>query len=925
MNIINLDDLEVMTQNLYGPKQDPSISEYAKQLTEYYVSNYSFFPQLFDFFIKTNNQHCQFWLLDLLIHLVNSCYSGFQPDDKAKFREYLINLFQNHITKIQTATFISNKYGLLFINWLKHDYPENWPELVKDLVQLIFSTTDENLKMQKVVMFIDFLLIFDDELIKFRHTYTEFEINRSTLIKDYLRLHGINDIVFMLGQLILGHQVISKKITINAIKVIAELIDWNVLTLFSDIVQYVCSDLIKINDFQSECLDVLNAIVEKGMEPLQKLEIIKFLNLNSLINEIFKNNPQMISENSLFHICEIVSNMGNMTIECFNMFNKFKKENPEGQGLTDEQQAMFNYICEIANYCLFHSVTIISYSTKIEHKIALHLLDFISSITAFFKQNVYLSEILLEQLKNLTKTIGYYLIIPVSDYDIKSNVFALANHEDDSFFIFRKEFSVIYQNLSSLPLIKSDVIVFIEEIFKKISNNQSDVYEMELALYLMNVIQNQMNNPNQHSGSFDTQHISKLMTYLFSIPFIESDSDYVLLLFYETVSKFMQYVIANESVLLYMIQIYLGKKGISYNDIKIGPKICHFFDKFLDKVKTNLGKNLELTNSIEIGLNNLINALIELKNFQILVEYTVLFHSLSFVIIHRYYLDHKKPDTFQAFFNLIHKTFKVFGNDAEKFNEITKFLTNFLKCFNQELHANTKETFILFFNEYIREYYLKVSQFPKCKYSIITVLQRLILILGNESLQYVEYFILEDLQVPSEELYEDAIKLLQNATQLLKKDSKPLVVKAFSNFYFALKKWNLPSSNISDVDKNIIYIYANFAKLLANITTDIVEVLFEGSGLNNCTTEELVNYMIYVGQEIIDPNTRRSLIKSLKAIVVYLIKVLTTSNLDETISKMGINYIQNILTGVIQMFAKLKMTDPTDYNVRYILTILEYS
>ena len=150
MNSIPLVDLENLTTTLYGPKQDKAITEYANNLAETYINNFNSFEELINYFIQTNNQHCQFWLLDLLVHIVETNYKNFPDETKEKFRKAILYLFDSLIVKITHLTFISNKFGLLFVIWIKHDFPEKWQNAFKEILSNIFSTSDENLKMKKI-------------------------------------------------------------------------------------------------------------------------------------------------------------------------------------------------------------------------------------------------------------------------------------------------------------------------------------------------------------------------------------------------------------------------------------------------------------------------------------------------------------------------------------------------------------------------------------------------------------------------------------------------------------------------------------------------------------------------------------------------------------------------------------------------------
>ena len=93
--------------------------------------------------------------------------------------------------------------------------------------------------------------------------------------------------------------------------------------------------------------------------------------------------------------------------------------------------------------------------------------------------------------------------------------------------------------------------------------------------------------------------------------------------------------------------------------------------------------------------------------------------------------------------------------------------------------------------------------------------------------------------------------LLQNVTQILKKDSKQIIVKTFHLFYASIKNINIPKSDVSDEEKTLINIYSNFVKLIQNITNeDLVDILFQG--IDQVNTDELLNFLIFIASELND-------------------------------------------------------------------------
>jgi hypothetical protein len=103
-------------------------------------------------------------------------------------------------------------------------------------------------------------------MIKFRHTQGEFEINRSNIIKDYMRLNNIKDIVELFRQILDNWNSIvslNKKLISNSIKVLSQLIDWNALSLFEESYNIMLK-FIYVPEYQGDALSFLNSIINKG-------------------------------------------------------------------------------------------------------------------------------------------------------------------------------------------------------------------------------------------------------------------------------------------------------------------------------------------------------------------------------------------------------------------------------------------------------------------------------------------------------------------------------------------------------------------------------------------------------------------------------------------------------------------------------------
>jgi hypothetical protein len=240
------------------------------------------------------------------------------------------------------------------------------------------------------------MVIFDDELIRFRHIQDPPLLNKATKIKDFLRTNGVTEIVGLMLEIIKNQKFLDSKLVKNSMKVIARLIDWNLLNIFTDCINYLIDNLITSEVFISESLDVINSIIHKGMDATQKVEVIKYLKINQILDAILRPGNQelngfsvkKIDESIFFSICEIVSNLCTFAHESFDSFKNIITNGVSE--ITENQQAFFAFINELANYAIFHSISIINISRKFDQKSIYQISDCLSALISFLKNNEFI-------------------------------------------------------------------------------------------------------------------------------------------------------------------------------------------------------------------------------------------------------------------------------------------------------------------------------------------------------------------------------------------------------------------------------------------------------------------------------------------------------------------------------------------------------
>jgi len=157
---VPLSELESMTDILYkNPNSNHNVVLSIDQLSNYYETNIQSFSELFDYFNNTKIDTCRFYILQILIKITNNNYTKFSNDDKNNFRSALFYNFDKCINLLTQKQYIGNKFSVLYISWLKYDYPEQWPDAFKILLESTYSSDNNNDKLLKLSKITLILLI----------------------------------------------------------------------------------------------------------------------------------------------------------------------------------------------------------------------------------------------------------------------------------------------------------------------------------------------------------------------------------------------------------------------------------------------------------------------------------------------------------------------------------------------------------------------------------------------------------------------------------------------------------------------------------------------------------------------------------------------------------------------------------------------
>ena len=201
---------------------------------------------------------------------------------------------------------------------------------------------------------------------------------------------------------------------------------------------------------------------------------------------------------------------------------------------------------------------------------------------------------------------------------------------------------------------------------------------------------------------------------------------------------------------------------------------------------------------------------------------------------------------------------------------------------------------------------------------MITILQRILIILGKDSDNYINFFYNPQNNFITNEIFEDAVKLVQNYLNTCKKHTIQFVQKHFFIFYNATAQLQMPSSTIAESDRNVISFYTNFVKLSYTVCLEIPEVLVVG--VDGVELETLFGLYRYIAVHAVEGSLRRSVVRMERLFCEYLKK-----NQGQLCNnQMVLKVMKNVLDGTFDVFKLLNVNEPLDSSTMCEMSVVHF-
>uniref|UniRef100_A0A2R9CHS2 Exportin-T n=1 Tax=Pan paniscus TaxID=9597 RepID=A0A2R9CHS2_PANPA len=459
-----------------------------------------------------SDDHVKFFCFQVLEHQVKYKYSELTTVQQQLIRETLISWLQAQMLNPQPEkTFIPNKAAQVLALLFVAEYLTKWPKGVD--------------------LYLRILMAINSELVDRDVVHTSEEAHRNTLIKDTMREQCIPNLVESWYQISQNFQYTNSEVMCQCLEVVGAYVSWIDLSLLANdrFINMLLGHM-SIEVLREEACDSLFEVVNKGMDPVDKMKLVESL-------------------------CQVLQSAGFFSIDQEeDMLARFSKP-VNGMG----QSWIVSWSKLIKNGNIKNAQEALQ---AIETKVALmlqlliHEDDDISSNIGFCYDYLHI-------LKQLTV---------LSDQQ-KANVEAIMLGQDKAMFVeYRKQLKLVLDRLLLLASVR--------RVFSSTLQNWQTTrfMEVEVAIRLLYMLAEAL------PGMMRTLVTSGVSSY---------EHTSVTLEFFETVVRYEKFFTVEPQHVPCVLMAFLDHRGLCHSSAKVQSKMAYLFSRFLKSLNKQMNPFIE--------------------------------------------------------------------------------------------------------------------------------------------------------------------------------------------------------------------------------------------------------------------------------------------------------------------------------------------
>ncbi|KAL2776110.1 exportin-T [Daubentonia madagascariensis] len=463
-------------------------------------------------------------------------YSELTTVQQQLIRETLISWLQAQMLNPQPEkTFIRNKAAQVFALLFVTEYLTKWPKFFFDILSVV------DLNPRGVDLYLRILMAIDSELVDRDVVHTSEEARRNTLIKDTMREQCIPNLVESWYQILQNYQYTNSEVTCQCLEVVGAYVSWIDLSLIANdrFINMLLGHM-SIEVLREEACDCLFEIVNKGMDPVDKMKLVESL-CQVLQTAGFFSIDQEEDVDFLARFSKLVNGMGQSLIVSWTKLIK-------NGDIKNAQEAL----------------------QAIETKVALML------------------QLLIHEDDDISSNIIGFC------YDY---LHILKQGEDEAMFVeYRKQLKLLLDRLAQVS--PELLLASVRRVFSSTLQNWQTTrfMEVEVAIRLLYMLAEAL--PVSHGAHFSgdvskASALQDMMRTLVTSGVSSYQHTSVTLEFFETVVRYEKFFTVEPQHIPCVLMAFLDHRGLRHSSAKVRSRTAYLFSRFVKSLNKQMNPFIE--------------------------------------------------------------------------------------------------------------------------------------------------------------------------------------------------------------------------------------------------------------------------------------------------------------------------------------------
>ncbi|KAF3826048.1 hypothetical protein GH733_006162, partial [Mirounga leonina] len=499
-----------------------------------------------------SDDHIKFFCFQVLEHQVKYKYSELTTVQQQLIRETLISWLQAQMLNPQPEkTFIRNKAAQVFALLFVTEYLTRWPKFFFDILSVV------DLNPRGVDLYLRILMAIDSELVD-----RDVEARRNTLIKDTMREQCIPNLVESWYQILQNYQYTNSEVTCQCLEVVGAYVSWIDLSLIANdrFINMLLGHM-SIEVLREEACDCLFEIVNKGMDPVDKMKLVESL-CQVLQSAGFFSIDQEEDVDFLARFSKLVNGMGQSLIVSWTKLIK----NGDIKNAQEALQAIETKVALMLQL-LIHE----------DDDISSNIIGFCYDYLHILKQ-----AIMLAVMKKLT-------------YDEEYN-FENEGEDEAMFVEYRKQLKLLLDRLAQVS--PELLLASVRRVFSSTLQNWQTTrfMEVEVAIRLLYMLAEAL--PVSHGAHFSgdvskASALQDMMRTLVTSGVSSYQHTSVTLEFFETVVRYEKFFTVEPQHIPCVLMAFLDHRGLRHSSAKVRSRTAYLFSRFVKSLNKQMNPFIE--------------------------------------------------------------------------------------------------------------------------------------------------------------------------------------------------------------------------------------------------------------------------------------------------------------------------------------------